>query len=84
MYIHIFPGSVSLEVPISTGTSVAPSTPSIQIIVSNTPHQQKEPRLLGEIADIRTLAGNIQDESGVFLVPEIIQKPNQNKQQQIP
>lgn len=43
-------------------TPVATSTSSTQILVSKIILQQKEPGLLGEVADSRTGAGNIQHE----------------------
>lgn len=47
----------------SNDTLVELSTPRAQILVSDTIPQQKEPGLLGEKADSRTVAGNDQDNS---------------------
>lgn len=45
-------------------TPVAMNTPRAQILVYNTIHQQKEPGLLGGMADIRTMARKTEDKPG--------------------
>ena len=58
MYISLL---CQLKEPRSTDTPVAASIPSAQIFVSHTILQQKVRELLGEMADSRPGAGNIQD-----------------------
>lgn len=55
--------ALSAEGPKSNDTPVARNTPESNL-VSNTILQLKEPRLLGEMVDPRTGAGNIHDEPG--------------------
>lgn len=65
IYIHRFPSFVQREsLETVKHTSVAKSTPSTQILASNTQYHSpiKEIRILGETADSRAGAGNIQHE----------------------
>lgn len=53
--------------------------PRIKILVSNTILQQEEPLLLGEMADTKIEAGNIQDEPDYLALQILLVVTESNK-----
>lgn len=64
MPVHIYFLLYQLRSPESNNSVVATNTPSAQILASNTVLQQKLPGFHGEMADSRTEAVYMRDESG--------------------